>query len=101
MRERFGVAWWLEAHAPMRENGTREMRPLDWGGWMRWPEFGLSLVPLDRKDPRATLRLDRFRGDRHERQWPVVLHRSGRGSSWPWPWQAEYPAGTFRELAPS
>jgi len=22
IRERFGVAWWLEAHAPMRQNGV-------------------------------------------------------------------------------
>lgn len=101
MRERFGVAWWLESHAPMAQNGRRELRPLDWGGWMRWPEFGIALQPLDNKRPEAGVRLEKFRGDRDKRLWPVQLIRAGADPIWPFPFRARYPAGTFGQTQAS
>lgn len=94
MRDRHGVALWLEAHAPMAQGGAqRDLRPLGSGIWQRWPEFGISL----RADPddRAQLKVGRFRGDRDERQWPVRLTRPAWGEPWRWPWKAIYPKGTF------
>jgi replicative DNA helicase len=94
LRERFGVAVWLEHHAPMRQQGQRDMRPLDWGGWQRWPEFGLSLTFVDPRHPSAGLNVGRHRGDRDERPWPSVLERTRWGDpAWPWPWTAVWPAG--------
>ena len=94
MRDRYGVALWLEAHAPMAQNGTaRDLRPLGSGIWQRWPEFGKTLRP-DQGNPHELI-VGRFRGDRDERQWPARLTRPVRGESWKWPWKAEYPKGTF------
>lgn len=88
VRERHGVALWLETHAPMEQNGTRSLRPLGSGVWTRWPEFGLVL----RKNSKNPMRVDlgRFRGDRDERSWPHHLERS---SPWPWApiWDGGYP----------
>jgi hypothetical protein len=94
MRERYGVALWLEAHAPMAQNGSpRDLRPLGSGVWQRWPEFGKTL----RADGANTneLIIGRYRGDRDERQWPERLTRPASGESWRWPWKAVYPKGTF------
>lgn len=94
MRDKHGVALWLEAHAPMAQAGTqRDLRPLGSGIWQRWPEFGISLRP-DPED-RRHLKIGRFRGDRDERQWPARLVRPAWGEPWRWPWKAEYPKGTF------
>jgi hypothetical protein len=94
LRERFGVALWIEAHAPLAQNGVRDMRPLGSSIWQRWPEFGVSL----RKSPDGSgaLLVGKFRGDRDERQWPQKLERSSWGGSCPWPWEARYPPGTFQ-----
>jgi replicative DNA helicase len=88
IRERRRVAWWIETHAPMEQQGRRDMRPVDAGYWLRWPEFGLSLV----KDPKdkGALVVKRFRGDRDERAWPVRLQRS-----LPWPWEGVYEDGAW------
>ncbi|MFI6732089.1 DnaB-like helicase N-terminal domain-containing protein [Nonomuraea sp. NPDC050451] len=85
-RERYGVALWLETHAPMEQNGQRSLRPLGSGVWTRWPEFGLAL----RKSSKHPHRVDvgRFRGDRDERAWPHHLERSS-----PWPWAPVWDGG--------
>lgn len=93
MRERHGVALWLEAHAPMAQQGTRDLRPLGSGVWQRWPEFGRTLR-ADSGNP-GDLIIGRYRGDRDERQWPERLTRPAWGESWRWPWKAQYPKGTF------
>jgi AAA domain/DnaB-like helicase N terminal domain len=91
VRERFGCALWLEAHAPLAQAGTRDLRPIGSGVWTRWPEYGVSLSPShDKTDPPGTLKLGRFRQDRDDSVWPVKLTR-GRA----WPWEAVYPTGTF------
>ena len=94
MRERHGVALWLEAHAPMAQSGSpRDLRPLGSGVWQRWPEFGKTL----RADSsnRNELVIGRYRGDRDERQWPERLTRPAYGEPRRWPWKAQYPEGTF------
>jgi hypothetical protein len=94
LRENFGAALWLETHAPMKQGSEREMRPLDWGGWLRWPEFGLAL----RVESRERVKVRRFRGDRDEgRLWPSALERAPYGGQWPWPWAAVYPDGTMHD----
>lgn len=94
MRDRHGVALWLEAHAPMAQGGAaRDLRPLGSGVWQRWPEFGISLRPAD--GDRNELKLGRFRGDRDERLWPDKLIRPAGGEQWRWPWKAIFPPGTF------
>lgn len=86
IRER-GVALLIEAHAGHGKNkaGNREMRPRGASAQMGWPEFGLGLV-ADRKDP-ALFHLERWRGDRDEREWPEVIRRYRAGAApqlWPW-----------------
>ncbi len=93
MRDRHGVALWLEAHAPMAQQGTRDLRPLGSGVWQRWPEFGKTLRAAP--DNRGELIVGRFRGDRDERAWPSKLTRPALGETWRWPWKADYPKGTF------
>lgn len=88
MRERHGIALWLETHAPMEQNGQRSLRPLGSGVWSRWPEFGLALRKSKERPDQVFV--ERFRGDRDERAWP---HRLQRSSPWPWAavWDGGYP----------
>lgn len=88
IRERYGVAWWLEHHAPLDQSGQRSLRPFGSGLWSRWPEFGL-VMRQDRQDKDLVI-LDRFRGDRDERAWPDALRRSK-----PWPWMPSYDQGQW------
>lgn len=81
-REKYGIALWLETHAPMEQGGHRSLRPLGSGVWSRWPEFGLALRKAN--EPNA-VHVERFRGDRDERAWPDLLRRGN-----PWPWHAHY-----------
>ncbi|MBC6458397.1 DnaB-like helicase N-terminal domain-containing protein [Actinomadura sp. HBU206391] len=86
MREKHGIALWLETHAPLDQAGQRSLRPMGSGVWSRWPEFGLALKKSkDEKDPPHTLIIERFRGDRDERAWPDKLRR-GR----PWPFEGVF-----------
>lgn len=93
MRERHGIALWLEAHAPMAQQGTRDLRPLGSGVWQRWPEFGRTLRAA--QDNSNELIIGKFRGDRDERQWPEKLTRPAYGEAWRWPWKATYRPGTL------
>lgn len=95
IRERYGCAFWIEAHAPLAGAGAKRLlRPRDSGVWSMWPEFGLALA---RSKTPGELVLDRFRGDREEgRTWPDKVNRH-RGFGVQWPWEATYPAGTFMD----
>lgn len=74
MRERLGFALVLEAHQPHAVAGSRRVeRPYGASLWLRWPEFGLHLA----RDGT----LHHWRGDRDERDWPLML---SRGGEWPW-----------------
>jgi hypothetical protein len=69
-----GAALLIETHTPHASNGgKRPRRPYGWSGWLRWPEFGIYLGEDGE--------LDHWRGQRDERDWPVMLRRGGE---WPW-----------------
>jgi AAA domain/DnaB-like helicase N terminal domain len=82
LRTRFGFALLLEHHAPHSPSATvRELRPMGSSLWLRWPEFGLKLVP-HKSDPNNVLEIGRWRGDRVQADWPAALVKSR-----PWPWE--------------
>lgn len=84
LRTKYDVALWLETHAPLDTGGHRSLRPMGSGVWSRWPEFGIALrKSKDDGDPPYTYLVDRFRGDRDERSWPIKLRRGK-----PWPFEA-------------
>lgn len=86
LREKYDVALWLETHAPLDSAGHRTIRPMGSGVWSRWPEFGIALTKSKEEgDPPYTYKVDRFRGDRDERSWPIKLHRGS-----PWPFEATH-----------
>jgi hypothetical protein len=94
LRARHRCALWLEHHAPLAQNGARELRPVSSGVWTRWPEFGRTLA-LDVEDPTGrTFTVGSFRRDRIQgRIWPDFM-------SWgrEWPWEAHYRDGWPVEL---
>lgn len=75
IRDVYGVALWLEHHAPLGTSMTsRELRPFGSAVWSRWPEFGVALQP----DPTGLpyhYDVRHFRGARDERNWPVKIKR--------------------------
>lgn len=95
MRERHGCAVWLEAHAPGGQSGgDREMRPEGSNIWRKWPEFGVSMIPA-KKAAQGAMDFNQFRGHRDEsRLWPTRLVRNISPGGWPW--EAEFPPGTFK-----
>ncbi|MGY1579192.1 DnaB-like helicase N-terminal domain-containing protein [Streptomyces sp. MN13] len=81
-----GCAVLMEAHSP-HQNGFsthRPLRPLGSSLWLRWPEFGFGLRPVDH-EPSATQDRARsvqpWRGQRDERDWPKWIKQ---GETWPW-----------------
>jgi hypothetical protein len=95
LREKHQIAWWLEHHAPLEQNGTRNLRPFGSALWSRWPEFGIALRKdrdRDRMLPPAVL-VEAFRGHRDERIWPDGLERAT-----PWPWAPLFDDGPPPEL---
>lgn len=86
MRTRFGVAFLMEHHAPKKVAGSaRELTPFGSSLWLRWPEFGFSLVK-GRVDGEVEVR--RFRGDRMKAGWPDRLRRGD-----PLPWEGVWNRG--------
>jgi hypothetical protein len=80
LRSIYGVALWLEHHAPLGNALTgRDLRPSDSAVWMRWPEFGFAIAP----DPTSFEKeydFKQWRGPRDSRQWPAKMRR---GSMFP------------------
>ncbi|MFI9824455.1 DnaB-like helicase N-terminal domain-containing protein [Streptomyces sp. NPDC052013] len=77
----------LEAHAPHGSGfGPRALRPAGSSLWLRWPEFGFGLRPVEdeksAEEDRAR-RLVPWRGLRDDRAFPPFL-RQGQKGSWPW-----------------
>lgn len=77
----------LEAHAAKANGfGPRGLAPVGSSLWLRWPEFGMGLRPVE--DQRSA-ELDRarrivpWRGARDERAWPAFI-RQGYKGDWPW-----------------
>jgi replicative DNA helicase len=84
-----GCAVLMEAHAP-HHNGQgphRNLRPLGSSLWMRWPEFGFGLRPVEDEKSAANeegargRRFVPWRGMRDERDWPQFVRQ---GERWPW-----------------
>ncbi|HEY3478819.1 MAG TPA: hypothetical protein VGL02_07955, partial [Streptomyces sp.] len=84
-----GCAVLMEAHAP-HHNGQgahRNLRPLGSSLWMRWPEFGFGLRPVEDEKSASNAegcrgrRFMPWRGLRDERDWPQYLKQ---GEHWPW-----------------
>lgn len=78
-----GIALLIEAHAGHGKgvNGTRDLRPRGSSSLLGWPEFGYGLRP-DPEFPDQAI-LDKWRGDRDQRNWPEVLSRAANK---PLPW---------------
>src|SRR5882672_3242319 len=87
----------MEAHAPHHngQSAHRNLRPLGSSLWMRWPEFGFGLRPVE--DEKSASNADgargrRFlpwRGMRDERAWPEFIKQGEH-----WPWEAYTPIDT-------
>jgi hypothetical protein len=91
LRTRYQFALMIEHHAPKKTSmsGKRDLNPYGSSLWLRWPELGITLEPID-GDVR-NIRLGRFRGDRVVSSWPERLERSK-----PWPWRGIYPEDDLR-----
>ncbi|WP_051856130.1 DnaB-like helicase N-terminal domain-containing protein [Streptomyces sp. NRRL S-1868] len=83
-----GCAVLLEAHSPHGNGlGPRSLRPLGSSLWMRWPEFGFGLRPVEDEKSAANeegargRRVVPWRGMRDERDWPAFIKQ---GDRWPW-----------------
>lgn len=75
LREMYGVALWLEHHAPLGNSlSGRDLRPMGSAVWMRWPEFGYALAP-DPTSPKPEYEVKQWRGPRDDRAWPTRLRR--------------------------
>jgi replicative DNA helicase len=77
----------MEAHSPQGNSlGPRALRPVGSSLWLRWPEFGMGLRPVEDErtahDDRGR-RVIPWRGARDERAWPRFICQ-GHDGSWPW-----------------
>lgn len=93
-RSTAGCAVLMEAHSP-HSNGFvahRPLRPLGSSLWMRWPEFGFGLRPVEDEKSASNAegargrRVIPWRGMRDERDFPHFIHQGEH-----WPWQAYKP----------
>ncbi|MFE6429324.1 AAA family ATPase [Streptomyces rochei] len=84
-----GCAVLMEAHSPHQNGFTahRPLRPLGSSLWMRWPEFGFGLRPVEDEKSASNAegcrgrRVVPWRGQRDERDWPSFIKA---GEKWPW-----------------
>jgi hypothetical protein len=76
-----GITLLIEAHAGHGHgaSGSRNMRPRGSSALLGWPEFGYGLT-IDRETEGQFL-LERWRGDRDEREWPRWIEH---GKTLPW-----------------
>lgn len=104
-----GCAVLMEAHSP-HQNGFsahRPLRPLGSSLWLRWPEFGFGLRPVEDEKSASNAegcrgrRVVPWRGQRDERAWPAFIKA---GEKWPWvmytptdtdPYTGHSPAGAI------
>lgn len=91
VREEYGVALWIEAHAPKGEGGKhRDLAPIGSSLWYRWPEYGRNFRPAEKsKSPKMlgrALDVGAYRGDREPVSWPSQLAVGHRG----WPFTGYY-----------
>lgn len=86
----------IETHAGHGDpsKAHRQIRPVGSSLWLRWPEFGYGLRPVDEQvdwetDDVTDCDFMAWRGARDERQWPHALSRlprdlRGKEPCWPW-----------------
>lgn len=81
IRVRYNCALFMETHAP-HDSFTKfgKIRPSGSRLWIRWPEFILTLSPVDTGSNEHWW-LNHARGPRDERDWPAGLKRGG---DFPW-----------------
>lgn len=99
---RYGFALIVEHHAPKGANGSRELFPAGASEWLRWPEFGIKLMPsrdTDRQGRPLAYTMGRFRGDRVPATWPLKVARPPefRQMGGTVPWEGSFPDGTFAD----
>lgn len=87
IRVRHDLALIIEAHAPHGNEGDRAgLRPYGASLWMRWPEIGVGLRPMQRRDQQSRkmvvvpgkFTFDFWRGTRDQdlrRPWPSGVQR--------------------------
>lgn len=94
LRTRYQFALVLEHHAPGASAGSRrELKPKGSAVWLAWPEFGITLKPIDVSDGKVqSLELARYRFDRIPAAWPKKLTRGTK-----WPWEGVWDNGTFTD----
>ncbi|WP_045306373.1 AAA family ATPase [Saccharothrix sp. ST-888] len=85
----------LEAHAAKATGfGPRGLAPVGSSLWLRWPEFGMGLRPVEdertAQDDRGR-RVLPWRGARDERAWPNFICQGAEGG---WPWRSYTPIDT-------
>ncbi|MFI5891944.1 AAA family ATPase [Actinoplanes sp. NPDC051513] len=77
----------IEAHAGHGEQGLkRSVRPTGSSLLMRWPEFGIGIVPCGTTESGgalSTVEVRHWRGQRDQREWPNWLTWGDPGK-WPW-----------------
>lgn len=85
----------MEHHAAKANGlGQRSLAPVGSGLWMRWPEFGFGLRPVEddkTADEMRGRRLVPWRGLRDDRQFPAFLCQGDAGE---WPWKTYTPVDT-------
>jgi replicative DNA helicase len=97
LRVRHQFALVTEAHTGHATDaaGQRSARPLGSSLFLRWPEFGLGLLPAEGHEGDehpALVNVRRWRGSREERNWPFQL---AHGDELPW-----VPSDYYRSTVP-
>lgn len=96
LRVRHQFALITEAHTGHGDaSGARSSRPLGSSLFLRWPEFGLGLVPAEGHEGDEhpnVVNVKRWRGAREERNWPFMLQH---GAELPW-----VPTDMYRRTVP-
>lgn len=91
LRTRYSFGLMMEHHAPKGTGNKREMMPFGTSLWLRWPELGISMEPLDpSREDASHLKIGRWRGDRLKNEWPKEIRWSTI-----WPWEGIYETGTY------
>jgi replicative DNA helicase len=71
-----GCAFLTEAHSGHGDGNNRNAwRPTGSSMFLRWPDIGVGLDPLD--EDGQSMRLGRWRGDRLQNSWPDEIRRGG------------------------
>lgn len=93
IRAAVNCALLIEAHAGHGEQGLkRSVRPTGSSLLMRWPEFGVGIIPCGTTESggvMSTVEVRHWRGQRDQREWPGWLTWGDPGK---WPWKIAFGA---------